>query len=180
MNQRHGDRAAMNLPPVIDLEASGLGRGSFPIEVGVVLPCGLTYCSLICPEPDWCHWDEQAEQLHGISRELLRDAGKPAAQVAQELNDFIGSQRVFSDAWGNDSSWLGLLFYYGQQPQAFKLESLRSIISEQQLPFWHTCKEQVIYQCQFRRHRASNDARILQLTYQRSQQMALQQASGAA
>jgi hypothetical protein len=72
------------------------------------------------------------------------------------------------------------LFYYGQQPQAFKLESLRSIISEQQLPFWHTCKEQVIYQCQFRRHRASNDARILQLTYQRSQQMALQQASGAA
>ena len=40
----------------IDVEASGFGVGSYPIEVGVAFPDGGTQCYLIKPEHDWIHW----------------------------------------------------------------------------------------------------------------------------
>jgi hypothetical protein len=36
---------------VIDVEASGFGRGSYPIEVGFVLPDGEAVCTLVRPRP---------------------------------------------------------------------------------------------------------------------------------
>jgi hypothetical protein len=48
------------LPAIIDLEASGFGKGSYPIEVGFVLPEGAMYCTLIQPAPHWRHWDDKA------------------------------------------------------------------------------------------------------------------------
>ena len=37
-------------PIIIDIEASGFGRGSYPIEVGLVLPDGTPHCFLIAPD----------------------------------------------------------------------------------------------------------------------------------
>ena len=71
-----------NVPTVVDVEASGFGRASYPIEVGFVLPNGHSFCSLIYPEPEWTHWDPQAETIHHISRELLLKKGHPACEVA--------------------------------------------------------------------------------------------------
>ena len=48
---------------VIDIEASGLGAGSYPIEVGIVLANGFTYDSLIARPGFWTHWDEEAEKI---------------------------------------------------------------------------------------------------------------------
>jgi hypothetical protein len=45
-------------PIIIDVEASGLGHGSYPIEVGFALADGETHCRLIKPEEDWQHWFE--------------------------------------------------------------------------------------------------------------------------
>ena len=59
------------VPPIIDLEASGFGRGSYPIEVGFALENREIYSFLIKPEADWTHWSEEAEEIHGISREQL-------------------------------------------------------------------------------------------------------------
>ena len=67
----------MPLPVIIDIEASGFGRGSYPIEIGYYTPEGSSYCTLICPEADWVHWDASAESVHGIQRELLLRKGKP-------------------------------------------------------------------------------------------------------
>ena len=58
------DETAAPPPAVLDVEASGFGRESYPIEVGYVLSGGQTYCSLIRPLPEWTHWDPQAERVH--------------------------------------------------------------------------------------------------------------------
>ncbi len=127
-------------PLVIDIEASGLGRGSYPIEVGLAMPDGSSYCMIIRPEEDWQHWDASAEALHGISRELLLKHGRSPREVARELNSMLAEQVAYSDAWGNDSSWLGLLFDAAEVPQHFRVESLRSLLSEPQAAIWHDVK----------------------------------------
>ena len=97
-------------PTVLDVEASGFGRHSYPIEVGYVLPDGKTYCTLIRPEPNWTHWDPQAEHLHHIARETAVARGRPASEVAQMLNTHLRGQTVYTDGWANDYSWLAALF----------------------------------------------------------------------
>ena len=64
--------SASRLPCVIDIEASGFGRRSYPIEVGYVLPDGRAVCMLIRPAVEWEHWDESAARTHGITRATLR------------------------------------------------------------------------------------------------------------
>ncbi|MFT5693139.1 MAG: hypothetical protein ACI92E_002475 [Oceanicoccus sp.] len=152
-------------PLIIDIEASGFGVGSYPIEVGVALGNGETRCMIIRRESDWVHWDDGAESLHGISRDDLNRHGKMVEEVATALNKWLQGQVVYSDAWGNDSSWLALLFEYANVTQRFKLDSLRSLLDESQVENWHKTKEQVAEASKFQRHRASNDALILQQTY---------------
>ncbi|WP_221893836.1 hypothetical protein [Bathymodiolus japonicus methanotrophic gill symbiont] len=49
------------LPPnVIDIEASGFGVTSYPIEIGIVLSSGKKYCSLIQQAPGWTYWSVEA------------------------------------------------------------------------------------------------------------------------
>lgn len=164
-------RGVADLPSVIDLEASGLGRGSYPIEVGFVLSDGSSYCTLIKPLPEWQHWDRQAQNLHGISRELLEKKGKHPREVALYLNQQLEGQTLYSDAWGNDNSWLGLLFdSVGMWPN-FKLETIRRLLSEAQVEYWQQAKAQVIKELQLQRHRASSDALIIQRSFQLSLQL---------
>ena len=40
-------------PPILDVEASGFGPGSYPIEIGYVLGDGTAYCTLISPAISW-------------------------------------------------------------------------------------------------------------------------------
>jgi len=154
-------------PAVLDVEASGFGRASYPIEVGFALPSGQVICSLIRPEPQWTHWDPQAEQLHHIPREILLRHGRTPTQVAQLLNAELAGQTVYSDGWANDYSWLGLLFEVAGLPQRFRLESLRALLQEDEAERWHATKLQVASERGPQRHRASSDARLLQLTLQR-------------
>jgi hypothetical protein len=63
-------------PNIIDIEASGFGVDSYPIEVGIVLSTGQKYCALIKPAHDWLYWDKQAELVHGLSLDLLWSHGK--------------------------------------------------------------------------------------------------------
>ena len=76
----------MKRPTIIDIEASGFGKGSYPIEIGYANEHGQTWCSLITPDEDCVHWDAKAEQLHQISREILLQHGKPATMIAKHLN----------------------------------------------------------------------------------------------
>ncbi|MCB1916454.1 MAG: hypothetical protein KDG52_12160 [Rhodocyclaceae bacterium] len=152
-------------PPFIDVEASGLGRGSHPIEVGIVLPDGARHCWLIRPPEHWSHWDPAAETIHGISRARLHALGRAPAEVAEALNEHLAGHTVYSDAWGNDMPWLARLFDEAGQVQRFRLESVRALLAETQVASWHPTKENLLRQLSCERHRASSDAMVLQRTW---------------
>lgn len=156
--------APTEAPTVIDIEASGFGRGSYPIEVGYVLPDGRCYCTLIRPEPEWEHWDGEAERLHGITRALLHDHGRAAVDVAHHLNHVLAGQTVYTDGWNNDYTWLAVLYDAAQCQPSFRLENLRQLLDENEAGRWHDTKRDVEHDQVTQRHRASSDARVLQYT----------------
>ncbi len=151
------------LPTILDVEASGFGRGSYPIEIGYSAGDGALFCALIRPEPDWLHWDERAEALHGIHRELLRRHGKPARWMAEQLNTRLRGQTVFCDGWGHDYSWISRLYDAVAMRPGFKLDDLRRLLTESEAQRGKSGTEAVRARQQRQRHRASSDARVLQL-----------------
>jgi hypothetical protein len=158
---------ALSLPTVLDVEASGFGRNSYPIEVGFVLPDGHTFCTLIRPLAHWTHWDAQAALTHHIPRTLLQARGQSVVDVAHKLNAELRGQTVYSDGWVNDYSWLGALYDAADLTPTFRLENLRALLTEAEAEQWHVIKAQIGAERGAQRHRASADARMLQLTYQR-------------
>jgi hypothetical protein len=158
----------MTPPIIIDIEASGFGAGSYPIEIGYILASGNTWCSLIKPEQDWLHWDTSAQQVHNISREILLEHGKNASLIAQQLNDGLLNQTVYSDSWVHDYIWMGRLFDAAETTPHFKFKDIRLILNSQQEAAWHTTKNQVVDELGQQRHRASIDAKVLQMTWLRT------------
>jgi hypothetical protein len=160
-------KEVISLPTVLDVEASGFGRNSYPIEVGFVLPDGHTFCTLIRPQAHWTHWDEQAARTHHIPRQVLEERGQDVNRVAERLNADLRGLTVYSDGWANDYSWIGALFDEAGLSPAFRLENLRKLLSEAEAEKWHVVKTQITSERGAQRHRASADARLLQLTFQR-------------
>jgi len=151
-----------DLPCVLDIEASGFGRGSYPIEVGFALPNGAGWCSLVQPQPAWQHWDAQAEQVHGIGRHTLLLHGRPAQEVAARLNAALAGCVVYSDGWAHDYTWLAQLFDAADLVPRFKLASVRELVPDELLPQLDRWRTQAHQSLGIDRHRASSDARALQ------------------
>jgi hypothetical protein len=158
------DDTRLAAPAVLDIEASGFGRDSYPVEVGFVLPDGRSYCSLIRPEPTWTHWDASAERVHRIPRATLLQHGRAATEVANQLNLQLGGQTVYCDGWAHDYSWLGALFEAAGLSPAFRLDNLRALLTDREASVWGVLKSQVAAEMRLQRHRASSDAKILQQT----------------
>jgi hypothetical protein len=155
---------ALGVPAILDLEASGFGRHSYPIEVGYVLPDGSSYCSLIRPAPQWTHWDPAAEQVHHIRRDMLVQHGRGVAEIASLLNERLRGCTVYCDGWAHDYPWLATLYEEARLQPSFKLDSLRSLLSECEASNWESTRDLVSHEMQGERHRASADARVLQST----------------
>ncbi len=158
----------LTTPPIIDIEASGFGGSSYPIEVGVALHDGRKFCSLIQPDHEWTHWDDEAERVHGLSRELLRKNGRPVREVADQLSDMLAGMTLYSDGWVVDKPWLITLFYAAGRPMQFTISPLEMILSEQQMATWHETKNRIISQSELTRHRASYDAWVIQETFRQT------------
>ncbi len=155
-------------PYIVDVEASGLGPGSYPIEIGLALWEDKRYCSLIKPEARWQHWDPSAEKLHNISRHTIEANGKPVSVVANELNNLLKGKTVFSDGWVVDEPWIIQLFASANIEKLFSIYDLQTIMSEKQMDLWHETKLSVQCELGLPRHRASHDAQIIQETYKRT------------
>ena len=153
------------MPAIIDVEASGFGSESYPIEVGVVLSSGSRFCRLIRPFDDWTHWDVSAENLHGISRQQIESWGVDGVDVCHALNRFIGQTKVYSDAWVVDHPWLLKLFYRAGIEMTFAISSLELIMREEQIYSWDEDKKFIQERSGLKRHRASTDACIIQETF---------------
>ncbi len=157
-------------PIIIDVEASGFGGASYPIEVGVALDDDTKYCSLIHPAPQWDHWDDAAEKVHRIARDILETYGKPLQEVAAHLNHLLEGKTLYTDGWVVDKPWLTTLFYEAKMEMKFSVSPLEMILSEEQMALWHDTKDKLLAEVQKHRHRASFDAWIIQETYKRTLQ----------
>jgi DNA polymerase III epsilon subunit-like protein len=102
----------LSCPALIDFEASCLPEygQSYPIEVAVARIDGSNRAWLIRPAEAWRYWDwsDEAEALHGISRQMLDDEGLPPAQVLAEMAEFVAGCPVYADA-DLDEFWLEVL-----------------------------------------------------------------------
>jgi hypothetical protein len=157
-----------DVPLIIDIEASGFGGASYPIEIGLALDDGHKYCSLIQPAPDWTHWDPEAERIHCIPRDLLLTYGRPGHDVAETLNELLATRTVYTDGWVVDKPWLTKLFHAARLQMQFQVSPLELILSESQMACWHREKEALMASMDLSRHRASHDAWIIQETYRRT------------
>jgi hypothetical protein len=158
---------AKGLAAILDIEASGFGRESYPVEIGFVLPDGQAFCTLIRPSPEWSHWDPQAELVHGITLQTAVDHGRDALDVATVLNERLYGLTLYCDGWAHDFVWLSVLFEAAGLNPSFKLDSLRRLMTEPQVARWDDIKKQVTDEMSLPRHRASSDARILQVALMR-------------
>lgn len=152
-------------PIIIDIEASGFGGDSYPIEIGVALSAVKRYCRLIKPQSSWQHWSAEAEALHGISRQVLASRGVSVSQVCLELNHLLAGQTIYSDGWVVDSPWLNRLYESASIAKGFKVSALEVILNEKQMELWHSTKERLFAILHESRHRASSDAALIQMTY---------------
>ena len=150
------------LPCVLDIEASGFGGGSYPIEVGYALPDGRAACMLVRPAPAWTHWDQAAEQVHGITRGTLAAHGRAPHDVATVLNRDLAGLTVYCDGWAHDYTWLATLFEEAGLRPNFKLESVGALLDESHLAQLDDARRAAMAAMGLKRHRASNDARALQ------------------
>lgn len=165
----------MTYPPnIMDFEASGLGPDSYPIEVGYCLEDGERYCTLIRPVKGWSHWDDTAEQLHGIPRKTIMDVGLDVKDVAKELNQRLAGKTLYSDAWVVDKTWFNQIFAIAGCDPSFELRAIEHIQTECQYLNWDDVRSNVIRQSKERRHRASVDAQIIQTVYQQTLSLCMQ------
>ncbi|WP_461421998.1 hypothetical protein [Ketobacter sp.] len=165
MNQRIFSRRRRRVRcNVLDIEASGLGSDSYPIEVGVVMASGREYQALIKPAPEWKHWCKEAEAMHGINCEALETYGLSVHDVCAELNDFCRGETLYSDCWTRDLPWILTLFGQAGVYPAFKCSPIEMVLKEHQLSDWTQHKNKIIEATGLRSHRALNDARIIAKT----------------
>ena len=151
----------------LSMEASGTGPGSYPIEIGFVLPDGMSYFTLIRPLPHWAHWDAQAEQRHRIARATAVKHGRDVAEVAQQLNARLAGRALYCDGAADARTWLQTLFEAAGITPEFAIEDVRALLSDREAAFWHVLRQQVATEMRLQRHRASADAKILQATLAR-------------
>lgn len=142
----------------IDFEASGLGAESYPIEVAwKSTSSDISTDCLINPDSaeGWDYWDEFAEELHGIDREMLQQ-GLSVAEVCSKMNEELAGCDLICDALEFDSFWLQRLFTAAGMKPTFKLKGLDTILSPEQL-----IQYRLVSKTQFRRHRAMRDVEDL-------------------
>lgn len=103
----------------VDLEASSLSKGSFPIEIAWVDQLGHGESYLIRPSEAWLDggrgWSFQSERVHGISLPLLLTDGAPIERVTRRAAAVLSSEEavVASDAPEFDRYWLQMLLEVG-------------------------------------------------------------------
>ncbi len=150
----------------IDLEASGLGSKSWPVEVGWAFEDGAAQSLLIRPHDSWTDeaWDSRAEALHGLTRARLEEEGVETRAACMALNEAFDGAKVYSDAPDWDGFWLFRLFSAAGVRQSFSIldygRLIRPLLGQGQGALLERAARLAP-----RRHRAADDARHLQVLY---------------
>ncbi|MFK7892155.1 MAG: hypothetical protein AB8B63_15165, partial [Granulosicoccus sp.] len=121
-----------------------------------------------------------AQLLHGLTRETLEASGIPIVEVAAEFNRILSGMTVFSDAWVVDKPWISTLYHNARIPMQFVVSPIEQIMREAQFDVWDSTKQRIMEQTADLRHRASQDAALIQQTFMNTrQQIAVAGQSGS-
>jgi len=101
----------------LDFEASSLAKLSYPIEVAWVFEDGASEAHLIRPAAQWDDWDEEAEAVHRISRDVLRAEGSAHDMVARRMVEQLDGHMLFASAPSWDGKWLSALLRAAKLPR---------------------------------------------------------------
>ena len=151
----------------IDLEASGLGPKSWPIEVGWGFHGWPARSLLIKPHAAWSleAWEKTAEELHRISPDRLIRDGTPVLEIALVLNAAFANANVYSDSPSFDGFWLYRLYEAAGVRSNFRLHNIAELISE----LTDLAPEEMTRRASIQEphtHRAEQDVRHMQVLYQ--------------
>lgn len=115
---------------LIDIEASGLGPESYPIEIAYSPREGEYESFLINPDTaaDWDSWDPMAETMHGIARADAVEEGQDVMFVARRLNEALGKGTLYSDGYDQDLGWITRLYDEVVFEPTFRLASLQGVL----------------------------------------------------
>jgi DNA polymerase III epsilon subunit-like protein len=151
----------------IDIEASGFGSQSYPIEIGVVTADGREYSRLVKPLEHWQHWDQNAQLVHGITRAAIEQEGADALNVAHDLNELLNDSVVYCDAWVVDKPWLDRLFDSVRVRRQFRISPIEVLLDEDDWDEWGDTKSQAEQSLGIKPHRALQDAKLIREAYRR-------------
>lgn len=152
------------LPIVLDCEASGLGKESYPIEIGIAFEDGTIDSFLINPAESWTDWDLEAEKIHNIKKEHLK-SGKSIFEAVIYLNSQLRDCKVYSDCVEYETFWIDRLYKEVGVTRSFEIESLFALKEFDHQKF--TVEKNELY-ARTQRHRAGNDAKVLQTAYKKT------------
>lgn len=110
----------------VDFEASGIAPDSYPIEVAIV-SAEAQYLALIRPARYWTHWSWDAQDIHGIPRDILLTEGLEPSLIAAELNERFDGAKLCSDS-PQDGFWLDTLYEAAGVEPSFALLPLESFV----------------------------------------------------
>lgn len=160
------DASSRSLPAIVDVEASGLHIDSYPVEIAV-LAAGVVSSWLIVPEPGWRYWDPVAEEMHGITRKMLREQGTRAAKVARELNATVRSLGgvVYSDAAHWDRDWIMTLYIATGISCEFQVLPLQGLLDDTQHQRFDNHRRELEGSGRYRVHRAGEDVKLILEAY---------------
>jgi hypothetical protein len=163
------DSSFHSLPAIIDVEASGLHIDSYPVEIAV-LAGGAVSSWLIVPESGWRYWDPVAEEMHGITRKMLRDQGTRATKVARELNAVVRAQGsvVYSDAAPWDRDWIRILYITTGISCEFQVLPLQGLLDDTQHQRFDNHRRELEGSGRYRVHRAGEDVKLILEAYGRA------------
>jgi hypothetical protein len=115
----------------VDFEASSLSKLSFPIEVAWVFPDGRHRSCLIRPPSDWTDWSDDAERIHGISKDMLQSEGLPVDVVANTMLRELQGHDLYASAPSWDGKWLSVLLRAAGLPRhALRLKRSDEVFME--------------------------------------------------
>lgn len=115
---------------LIDIEASGFGLKSYPIEIAWRSEDGGFDSFLIIPHEKWTFWSEDAEKnVHHISRDSLYKEGISIEEACKRLNKMLRGKTLYSDNARFDEMWIEDLFHFSTLSirPSFNIKQINSI-----------------------------------------------------
>ena len=115
---------------ILDIEASGTGDDSYPVEIAWIrLDGAQSFSTLINPDSvtGWDSWSSEAT-LHGLTRDECCERGETVAYVARRVFQLMKDYPVFSDSPEQDQKWLEKLLSSAGYPCPERLMPIETMV----------------------------------------------------